>query len=282
MWDFIKKIFSEREGDVTVVVLDEDDPNGSSSFKLRAIDIVKMTLLVMAVSISVTIVMFFATPLGSLYQHQQDEALRDNVIEISERVSSLQDSLYARDIQLRDMREVLRTSRDTLFDVQYSNEFSGMENNQFNIGTSTTLNAYDMLSQNEIIHSGRISGTPDFPSNLPLQGTLTQGYSQDLGHYGLDIAARPGTEFLALADGTVLDEGWTINYGYVIYVQHSNGIMSVYKHGARLLKEQGDVVMKGDLLGLIGNSGILSSGSHLHLEIWKNGVPQNPLMYLME
>lgn len=281
MWDFIKKIFSEREGDVTVVVLDEDDPNGSSSFKLRAIDIIKMTLLVMVTSISVTIVMFFATPLGSLYQHQQDEALRENVIEISERVSSLQDSLYARDIQLRDMREVLRTSRDTLFDVQYSNEFSGMENNQFNFGTSTTLNAYEMLSQNEIIHSGRISGIPDFPANLPLQGTLTQGYSPDLGHYGLDIAARPGTEFLALADGTVLDEGWTINYGYVIYVQHANGIMSVYKHGSKIFKAKGDFVLKGDILGTIGDRGVLSSGSHLHLEIWKNGVPQNPNMYLI-
>jgi murein DD-endopeptidase MepM/ murein hydrolase activator NlpD len=281
MWDFLKKIFSEQDGSVTVVVLDEHDPDGSSSFKLRSQDIVKLVLMVMVVSVAVTMIMFFATPLGSLYQHQQDESIRKNIIEISERVSSLQDSLLARDVQLRDMREVLRSARDTTFEVQFSGEYTGFEADQISPGSFTSMNSYEMLSQNEIIYSGIISKTPDFPTNPPLQGTWTQGYSAEKGHYGLDIAARPGTEFRALADGTVVDEGWTINYGYVIYVQHADGIMSVYKHGAKLSKKKGDFVLKGDILGTIGDRGVLSSGSHLHLEIWKNGVPQNPNMYLL-
>jgi murein DD-endopeptidase MepM/ murein hydrolase activator NlpD len=283
MWDFIKKIFSERDGDVTVVVLDEHNPDGSSSFKLRSIDIIKLGLLVVIISVIITIVMFFATPLGSLYQHQQDLSLRNNVLEISERVSSLQDSLAARDMQLQDMREVLRTSRDTVFTVQYRAEFTatGSQGRVGHTGSSPAINAYEMLSPNEIILSGRMGTAPDFPANYPLSGTLTQEYSSEKGHYGIDIAAHPGTEFRALADGTVVNAGWTINYGYVIYLQHANGIMSIYKHGAKVTKQKGDFVLKGDILGKIGDRGVLSSGSHLHLEIWRNGVPQNPQMYLI-
>lgn len=281
MWEFIKKIFSEREGDVTVVVLDEQDPDGSSHFKLRARDIVKTVLLVMVVSVVVTVFIFFATPLGSFYAHQQDDELRSNVIEISQRVSALQDSLDARDLQLRDMREILRSVRDTTFAVQFTEDFSSSDRSQNNMQRSRAVNAYDMLSQSEIVQSGRIDQTPDFPANYPIQGTLTQGFSSEDGHFGIDIAANPDTEFRALADGTVVNAGWTINYGYVIYVQHAGGIVSVYKHGSRLLKEKGDLVLKGDILGRIGDRGVLSTGSHLHLEIWRNGVPQNPVMYLL-
>jgi murein DD-endopeptidase MepM/ murein hydrolase activator NlpD len=142
------------------------------------------------------------------------------------------------------------------------------------------MNAYEMLSQNEIIHSGIMGGAPDFPAKCRCREHYLRVTARK-GHFGIDIAARPGTEFRALADGTVYDEGWTINYGYVIYVQHAGGIMSVYKHGARLSKQKGDFVLKGDILGVIGDSGVMSSGSHLHLEIWKNGVPQNPIMYLI-
>lgn len=281
MWDFLRKIFSERDGDVTVVVIDEQDPNGSSSFKLRAVDLVKLALLVVLISVTITIVMFFATPLGSLYQHQHDAGLRQSVLEISDRVIALQDSLEARDMQLTNMREVLRSSRDTTFAVNNS-ALQVPDNEAFSVSAGDDfVQAYEMLSQNEIILSGSIGSIPDFPTEAPMEGTLTQGYDASVGHYGLDIAARPGTEFRVLADGTVIDHGWSMNYGYIVYVQHAGGIVSVYKHGARLSKQKGDFVLKGDILGVIGDTGVLSSGSHLHLEIWKNGVPQNPSMYLL-
>lgn len=281
MWDFLRKIFSERDGDVTVVVIDEQDPNGSSSFKLRAADIVKLALLVVLISVTITIIMFFATPLGSLYQHQQDASLRRSVLEISDRVTALQDSLEARDSQLANMREVLRTSRDTVFTIN-TNTLLASDNDEVPVVEGrNSVQSYEMLSQNELILSGKLGAVPDFPANPPLEGTLTQGYDAEVGHYGLDIAARPGTEFRVVADGTVVDHGWSINYGYIVYVQHADGIMSVYKHGARLSKQKGDFVLKGDILGVIGDAGVMSSGSHLHLEIWKNGVPQNPSMYLL-
>lgn len=281
MWDFLRKIFSERDGDVTVVVIDEQDPNGSSSFKLRAVDIIKLASLVVLVSVTITIIMFFVTPLGSLYQHQQDASLRRGVLEISDRVSALQDSLEARDNQLTNMREIIRSSRDTTFTIRNSAVFISDEEEISEGLRNNSVESYEMLSRNEVIFSGRIGSAPDFPANKPIEGSLTQGYDSEIGHYGLDIAAKPGTEFRSVADGTIVDHAWSINYGYVVYVQHASGIMTVYKHGARLSKQKGDFVLKGDILGVIGDSGVLSSGSHLHLEIWKNGVPQNPSMYLL-
>jgi murein DD-endopeptidase MepM/ murein hydrolase activator NlpD len=280
MWEFIKRIFSEREGDVTVVVLDEHNPDGSSSFKLRARDIVKMVVVVILLSVLFTTIIFFATPLGSLYQYKEDYALRQNVIEISERVMSLQDSLVARDTQLNDMKEILRSAADTMLAVDQTAEIL-MSEEYFPAGGSVpNVRTLEMLSQNEIIFSGSLNETPDFPSDFPIEGRFTQGYNAGDGHYGIDLAARPDTDFVALADGTVMNAGWTINYGYVVYLQHGNGIVSVYKHGSKLTRAKGDFVLKGDILGQIGDRGVLSTGSHLHLEIWKNGVPQDPLMYL--
>jgi len=280
MWEFIKRIFSEREGDVTVVVLDEHNPDGSSSFKLRARDIIKMVVVVILLSVLFTTILFFATPIGSLYQFKEDYALRQNVVEISERVMSLQDSLIARDTQLNDMKEILRTAADTTLAVEQA-PGALLSGDNYPTGVSApNIQTFEMLSQNEIIFSGSLNKTPDFPSDFPVEGSMTQGYNTADGHFGIDIAAGTGTIFKAVADGTVMNAGWTINYGYVIYLQHAGGVVSVYKHGASLARSKGDFVLKGDILGEIGDRGVLSTGSHLHLEIWKNGVPQNPLMYL--
>lgn len=285
MWNFLKKIFSEKDGEVTVVVLDESNPDASNTYRLKAFDMIKMMIVVAVLSIIFTIGIFFVTPLSTIYQQQIDERFRDEVIAINERVEGLQDSLYAREVQLNDLKNFLKNVPDTNFVVgsTYMGETGDEDDEERNQWQSSlAVPTFSMLNENEIISSSLLSAPADFPSFYPIEGTLTQEFSTESGHYGIDLAANTNTEFRSIADGTVVNTGWTINYGYVIYIQHSDGIMSVFKHGARLLKEQGDVVLKGDLLGIVGNRGVLSSGSHLHLEIWKNGVPQNPLMYLTE
>jgi murein DD-endopeptidase MepM/ murein hydrolase activator NlpD len=279
MWEFIKKIFSEREGDVTVVVLDDQNPDGSSSFKLAAQDIVKVTLFVVILSVLITTVIFFATPLGSLYQQQQDASLRNEAIAISERLMVLEDSLDARDRQLTDLQRVLQEVPDTTFNVEGQTGSENINGTEYE-NTFPFLNAYEMLSQDQIIFSESLDRARDFPTGLPVSGSISQMFDADKGHFGIDIATPTNTSFTSIADGVVAYAEWTINYGYVIHLQHSDGITSVYKHGSSLLKQQGDYVLKGDILGTVADTGVLSSGSHLHLEIWKNGIPQNPIMYL--
>lgn len=284
MWDFLKKIFSKHDGDVTVMVIDDDEPDQSNTFRFQSLDMVKMVLLLIIVSVFLTVVIFFVTPLGSLYIHHQDEALRQEVIAISEKVLALRDSLDARDNQLDDLKRVLVENPDTTFQPGFMSsepEFTGLVSSN-SVSNSTEIQAYEMFSRNEIMFSDVLRNPPSFPSTFPVEGTLTQGFSPENQHYGIDIAAREQSEIKSIADGTVINAGWTINYGYVIYVQHGNGYMSVYKHGARLFVQEGDIVLKGDLLGTVGDKGALSFGSHLHLEIWKNGVAQDPQMYLIK
>jgi len=217
--------------------------------------------------------------LGSLYQQQQDASIRNEAIAISQRLMVLEDSLDARDRQLTDLQEVLQTVPDTTFNVNSQmnqNQGGGADfDNDFPF-----LNAFEMLSQDQIIFSESLERAPDFPADLPVDGTLSQMFDTEKGHFGIDIAAPTNTSFISIADGVVAYAEWTINYGHVIHLQHSGGVTSVYKHGSSLLKQQGDYVLKGDVLGTVADTGVLSSGSHLHLEIWKNGIPQNPVMYL--
>lgn len=264
------------------MVMDEQNPEESRSFSIHVADMVKIGFVVVFISVVLTTLIFFITPLGSLYQQKQDETIRRDVIAIGEKIIALQDSLEARDRQLTDMKEVIRTGADTVFATRNSSadalDFIGggiTPMMQFQ-----DLRAYEMLSEKEIIFSGILKSAPEFPTSYPIRGSFTQSFNAESGHFGIDLAARENTEFRSVADGTVVKSGWTITHGYVIYVQHGDGYISVYKHGARLYKEEGDIILKGDILGVIGDKGVLSSGSHLHFEIWRNGVPQDPLMYL--
>lgn len=284
MWDFFKKIFSGRDGDLTVVVIDENEPEDTSSFRFEPADVVKLILVMVLISVTITTVIFYITPLGTLYQHQKDESLRQDVLMISEKIVALQDSLNARDRQLSDLKQVLVEVPDTVFQTQFFSESDYLPEPGFRTSmvSSAEIPAYEMLSRNEIIFSDILKKAPLFPTSYPVEGTFTQGFDAEDKHFGIDIAAGEQTEFKAIADGTVINAGWTSQYGYTLYLQHGDGFVSVYKHGAKLFREDGDIVMKGDLLGTVGDQGALSYGSHLHLEIWKNGVAQDPQMYLIK
>lgn len=280
MWQFLKKILSEKEGDVTVIVLDENDPDAAKTFKLKSFDVIFLLVSITMAAIIFTIAIFYATPLSSIYQQRLDDRFRDQVIEISERVTALQDSLYAREVQLNDLKGFVRTVPDTLFEVEQRPLLNYIYDDRSFFSDGGSANTYEMLTRHEIISSSRLERDSEFPAPFPINGSISQRFSIETGHYGIDIVAETNSEFRAIADGVVVSAIWTINYGYVLYIQHANGMMSVYKHGARLLKDQGDFVLQGDILGLVGDRGVLSSGSHLHLELWKDGTPQNPLMLL--
>lgn len=280
MWKFLKKILSEKEGDVTVIVLDENNPDITNTFRLKSHDVILLLVTITVTAILFTLGIFYASPLSSIYKQHLEDNFRDQVIEINERVLALQDSLYAREIQLNDLKGFVRSVPDTVFDVEYSPMLNFSYDDRSFFANDVTANTYDMLTRNEIISSTRLERSADFPSPLPVSGTLTQEFSTETGHFGIDIAAETNSEFRAIADGAVTSVMWTINYGYVLYLQHADGMMSVYKHGARLFKDQGDYVLQGDVLGLVGDRGVLSTGSHLHVEMWKDGTPQNPLMFL--
>ena len=114
----------------------------------------------------------------------------------------------------------------------------------------------------------------------PVNGLVSSHYDANIRHFGVDLAADLKASVLATLDGTVVFAGFDPNFGNVIQVQHKNGFLSIYKHNELLLKEVGDRVVAGEAIALVGNTGKLSTGPHLHFELWYKGVPVNPEEYI--
>ena len=115
----------------------------------------------------------------------------------------------------------------------------------------------------------------------PITGLVSDKYDLKKGHYGLDIVAKANEPVKCIADGTVIIASWTQDSGYVIGVQHRGNIISLYKHNAELLKKVGSFVNAGEIISIVGNSGEMTDGPHLHFELWYNGSAIDPQGYMV-
>ena len=110
---------------------------------------------------------------------------------------------------------------------------------------------------------------------------VSDHFNAEKKHYGTDIAANPNESVLATMDGTVILSTYTAETGYLIVVQHNQVLISIYKQCGSLLKKEGERVKGGEAIALVGNSGTLSTGPHLHFELWYKGHPVNPEKYIV-
>ena len=110
----------------------------------------------------------------------------------------------------------------------------------------------------------------------PITGFVSDHYNAKKGHFGVDVVAKTNEPVKCIADGTVVFSSWTQDFGYVLMIQHSGNLISVYKHNAELYKKLGTFVNAGEIISIVGNSGEMTSGPHLHFELWYNGSSLNP------
>lgn len=129
----------------------------------------------------------------------------------------------------------------------------------------------------EGITSSSFSDAYFFP---PLKGVVTGGFEPSQSHFGLDIVSAENEPVKSIADGTVVFASWTLETGYVVTIQHSNELISIYKHNSVLLKNLGDPVKGGEIVSIIGNTGEQTTGQHLHIEMWYKGNPLNPQEFI--
>lgn len=115
---------------------------------------------------------------------------------------------------------------------------------------------------------------------VPLKGVITNEFDPSQGHYGIDIVSKQNEAIKSVLDGTVILSNWTIETGYTIAIQHQENIISVYKHNSALLKKVGEFVKAGDPVAIVGQTGELATGPHLHFELWYDGSPVNPKEYI--
>lgn len=121
----------------------------------------------------------------------------------------------------------------------------------------------------------------NFPLLVPTEGFVTQLFDPARNHFGMDFAGQRGTPVFAATDGHVVFSGWTVDDGNMVIIAHGGGFMTVYKHNQALLKSAQARVRRGEPVALLGTSGHTSLGPHLHFEVWKDGIPQDPNLYLL-
>ncbi len=115
----------------------------------------------------------------------------------------------------------------------------------------------------------------------PLKGIVVKRFIESENHFGVDIVSKPGETVSSILSGTVIFSGWTVETGYVIMIQHDNDLVSCYKHNSKLLKKSGSKIKAGEAIANVGNSGELTTGPHLHFELWYKGEAMNPEEYIL-
>jgi len=197
-------------------------------------------------------------------------------------------NLFEENIQLKQMLgqvEQLQTDLEKIkqFDQKFRSSISGyvkiVENDQ---NKSENAFADQLFSlEDEKVERSIFNSIPDI---YPADGFVTRGFESNSmkkdTHLGLDIAGSKGAPIRATADGVVIFSGWTYEEGYIIILKHKFDFYSFYKHNMQNLCNELEFVKKGQVIALLGDSGEISSGAHLHFEIWRDNKPVNPERFL--
>ena len=272
LWDRLKYKYK-------LSVINETSYEEVFNFRLSQLHVLTALSVLAVILVVLTILLIAFTDLREFIPGYPDGNMRQMIAQNALRVDSLENELLKRDRFFKSIRLVLnggdttslersredtaRYRNDTIrFQIsEQENEFRAAieERERFNLSLG-------MKEQNHDYYHF-------FP---PVEGIVTQSFDEKKRHYGTDIVAKANAKVAAVLDGVVIFTDWTVKTGYVIQVQHTNDLISVYKHNSILLKKQGDYVKAGEVLGVVGNTGEESSGPHLHFELWRAGNPLNP------
>ncbi len=283
MLEFLRTIFHFRKRKITLVLLEDNKPEAPITFNIKPQKLLHYLIYFAILIVFVVTFIFVLTPVGGLIPTRKDEAIRNQVIHLTQEMMALNDSLDIRSQQLNDIIRVIASNKDTTFSVGSINNMKSLEylEQSQSLIPPPGKSSNGALNADDILYSDIITHKPMFPTAPPVRGNLTRGFEPENGHYGIDIAADNGAYIRAIADGVVINTEWTLNYGYVVYIQHADGYITIYKHCSNLVKHEGDVILKGDILGTVSSSGLMSTGPHVHIEIWHNGIALDPAKYLV-
>jgi murein DD-endopeptidase MepM/ murein hydrolase activator NlpD len=245
-----------------------------------------ITLLVLFIVSATTLLIAF-TNLREFIPGYPDVTMRRNILMSAIRLDSLDKELNLRDKYFTNLNAIISGKKPE--DIYPAQDTSGIYNSitfqtspedsalRAQVEKADRYNLTLGTTSSESVTS--LAGLHFFP---PVKGIVSGKFDVRTKHFGTDIVTRPRSPVAAALDGTVIFTGWTMETGFVIEVQHTNNIVSVYKHNATLLKETGDMVRAGEPISIVGDSGeMYTSGPHLHFEIWYKGTPLDPEKHIL-
>jgi len=228
---------------------------------------------------SVTVLIAF-TPIREFIPGYPDGNMRRNIINNVHKLDSLEHAIEIRDRYFASINRIIRgevpisyeNSQDSM--VRYQDiTFSKSEHDSI---LRQQIEEEELFNLSVLTNPAKKTDFSTIHFFPPVKGIITNSFNPNENHFGTDIVAAANKVVVATLSGTVVLANWTLETGYVIQIQHDNNLISIYKHNSELLKKVGTHVTAGEAIAIIGNSGELSSGPHLHFELWHNGTPINP------
>lgn len=241
--------------------------------------IVSVTVLIFA--IAAFIIAF--TPLRNYLPGYMNSEVRKHIVDNALRVDSLEQLVARQNLYIMNIQDIFRgavrvDTVQTIDKLTAFREDSLMERSRREEEFRRQYEEAEKYNLSAINSQSEGSGIIFYS---PTRGMITSRFDPDTKHYGVDIATSTNESVLAALDGTVLMSTYTAETGYVIQIQHNQEFISIYKHCGSLLKKAGDRVKAGEAIALVGNTGTLSTGPHLHFELWHKGKAVNPEMYIV-
>lgn len=283
-----QNIFRKLFQKYTLIILNEDEQEEQFSIRLNRMNVLVIVALFTFFTISCTALTLLYSPLRNYFlptEKQMHVEDRQEILKLTDQIEALEKNAKSNDIYIKNLRSIL-AGEIPIPQI----DSSGGE-----IKTSVDLDQIDLTPKEEDLDLRKeveqeelfsVQGNPQNSESgsllfTPLKGMITSGYSTEENHLAIDIAAQQGEAIKSVALGTVIFTDWTPDTGYIAIIQHNQGMISVYKHALTVYKKLGDVVKKGEVIAAVGNTGELTTGPHLHFELWIDGVAVDPQQYIV-
>lgn len=266
-----------------MVVLNDDTFEERFSFKLTRLNVFILTVTSTVLLVAATTVLIAFTPLREYIPGYADVTTKKNSIELIRKTDSIQQALRVNEAYYERIKMLLNGDI-TVEEYDRIDSIAKVETDLAPLDIAPIKE--DSLLREEVAKADRYSviagatAKTNFVFYPPVKGSISSDYDTSIKHYAVDIAATAGTPIKAAADGTVIFAGWDVDAGHTLLIEHSYGLITVYKHAAKLNKEQNDQVLAGEVIASVGSTGLLSTGPHLHFEIWSDGYPQDPTNFI--
>ncbi len=269
-----------------LVILNAETFEEKAALKLSPMNVIVFFGTIMISLITITLYVIAFTPLREYIPGYADVNMRRSLVKLALNADSLSTEMHANDLYLDNFRNILEdqpTSARPVADTSVTTLYDSVRTLQRSEDDSLLRRLVESQDQYELLSTTEkpfAIGIGSYVFFTPVKGTITTPFNALKKHYGVDIVAAPDEVIKSALDGTVLFSNWTSETGYVIGVQHSNNLFTIYKHNSALLKKVGDYVKAGEVIAIIGNTGEFTTGPHLHFELWYNGSPVNPMDYI--
>lgn len=283
-----RKWYSKLRDKYRLVIMNNETYEERLSFRLSRLNVFLLTVTVSIILITLTIFIIAFTPIREYIPGYLDVNIPGKLYRLEQRADSLERSLRAKDLYLQNIRNIIEGReivdsivpvRDAGIDYDSITIESSPEDSMLRAEYEARTKYNLFFYESEDLYDGALQ-ISDIVFFIPVEGIIINKFNLAEKHYGVDIAASTESMIKSVQDGTIIFSDWTSETGHTIAIQHSGNFISLYKHNSTLLKSTGSFVKAGEPIAVSGDSGELTSGPHLHFELWHNGTPVDPEEYM--